>query len=67
MDDISKMIKAQEKVTVVDNKTKRDITASTLTQIIFEAEKKAALFAPLQVLREIIQNDNGSISSYLAS
>lgn len=66
LDDISKMIKAQEKVTVVDNKTKKDITASTLTQIIFEAEKKAALFAPLKVLREIIQNDNGSISSYLA-
>ncbi len=66
LDDISRMIKAQEKVTVVDNKTKRDITASTLTQIIFEAEKKAALFAPLKVLREIIQNDNGSISSYLA-
>ena len=66
LDDISRMIKAQEKVTVLDNKTKRDITASTLTQIIFEAEKKAQAFAPLKVLREIIQNDNGSISSYLA-
>ena len=51
---------------VIDNKTKNDITAATLTQIIFEAEKKASQYAPLFTLREIIQNANGSISSYLA-
>ena len=66
LDDIAKMIRTNENVTVVDNKTKRDITASTLSQIIFEAEKKAANYAPLNVLREIIQNNNGSMSSFLA-
>ena len=66
LDDIAKMIRNSEEVTVVDNKTKRDITASTLSQIIFEAEKKAGDYAPLSVLREIIQHDNGSMSSYLA-
>ena len=66
LDDIAKMIRANEEVTVIDNKTKRDITASTLSQIIFEAEKKAGDYAPLYVLRDIIQNSNGSMSSYLA-
>ena len=66
LDDISKMIRASEEVMVIDNKTKNDITAATLTQIIFEAEKKAAQYAPLYTLREIIQNGNGSISNYLA-
>jgi polyhydroxyalkanoate synthesis repressor PhaR len=66
LDDIAKMIRANEEVTVIDNKTKRDITASTLSQIIFEAEKKAGEFAPLFVLRDIIQFGNGSMSSYLA-
>lgn len=66
LDDIAKMIRADEEVTVVDNKTKRDITASTLSQIIFEAEKKAGDYAPLSVLREIIQHENGSMSGYLA-
>ncbi len=66
LDDIAKMIRASEEVTVIDNKTKRDITASTLSQIIFEAEKKAGDYAPLYVLRNIIQNSNGSMSSYLA-
>lgn len=66
LDDIAKMIRANEEVMVIDNKTKNDITAATLTQIIFEAEKKASQYAPLFTLREIIQNGNGSISSYLA-
>lgn len=66
LDDIAKMIRLDEDVMVIDNKTKNDITAATLTQIIFEAEKKASQYAPLFTLREIIQNGNGSISSYLA-
>lgn len=66
LDDIAKMIRTNEEVMVIDNKSKNDITAATLTQIIFEAEKKASQYAPLFTLREIIQNGNGSISSYLA-
>ena len=66
LDDIAKMIRNSEDVMVIDNKTKNDITAATLTQIIFEAEKKASQYAPLFTLREIIQNGNGSISAYLA-
>ena len=56
LDDIAKMIRSNEEVMVIDNKTKNDITAATLTQIIFEAEKKASQYAPLFTLREIIQN-----------
>lgn len=66
LDDIAKMIRINEEVMVIDNKSKNDITAATLTQIIFESEKKASAYAPLFTLREIIQNGNGSISSYLA-
>lgn len=66
LDDIAKMIRVNEEVMVIDNKSKNDITAATLTQIIFEAEKRASQYAPLFTLREIIQNANGSISSYLA-
>ncbi len=66
LDDIAKMIRVNEEVVVIDNKSKNDITASTLTQIIFESEKKASQYAPLFTLREIIQHGNGSISAYLA-
>lgn len=66
LDDIAKMIRANEDVIVIDNKTKNDITAATLTQIIFEAEKKSAHYAPLSTLRDVIQHENGSISAFLA-
>ncbi len=66
LDDIAKMIRANEEVMVIDNKSKNDITAATMTQIIFEAEKRAAQYAPLFTLREIIQFGNGSISNYLS-
>ena len=66
LDDIAKMIRANEDVTVIDNRSKNDITAATLTQIIFEAEKRAAQYSPLFTLRDIIQNGNSSISNYLA-
>lgn len=66
LDDIAKMIRANEEVMVIDNKSKNDITAATLTQIIFESEKKVGQYAPLFTLREIIQHGNGSISNYLA-
>lgn len=65
LEDIAKMIRANEEVLVVDNKTKKDITSSTLTQIIFEAEKKAKNYISIDTLREIIQTGSGSISSYL--
>ena len=65
LEDIAKMIRNNEEVVVVDNKTKKDITSSTLTQIIFEAEKRAKNYISIETLREIIQTGTGSISSYL--
>ena len=52
LEDIAKMIRNQEEVMVVDNKTKNNITAATLTQIIFESEKKASQYAPLGTLKK---------------
>ena len=66
LDDIARMIRDQVHLVIVDNKTKVDITAPTLIQIIFDAEKKSDMYAPLSVLYEIIQTGNGSMSSYLA-
>ena len=66
LEDIAKMIRKNEEVKVIDNKTQNDITPSTLIQIIFESEKRAGQYAPLFTLREIIQHTNGSISGYLA-
>lgn len=57
LDEISQMIKEGDDVKVVDNKTKDDLTAVTLAQIIVEEEKKVQKM-PLKLLRSIIQSGN---------
>ncbi len=66
LDEIAEMIQQGEEVTVVDNRNQKDITAATLTQIIFEKQKKSETPVPISTLRHIIQHGDGSFSSYLA-
>ena len=62
LDQIAEMIRAGEDVKIVDNNSKDDLTALTLTQILFEEEKKGG-FLPLAALRNIIQSGGASISN----
>ena len=62
LDQIAAMIRAGEDVKIVDNNSKDDLTALTLTQILFEEEKKGG-FLPLGALRNIIQSGGQSIQS----
>ena len=57
LEEISQMIKEGDDVKVIDNKTRDDLTAVTLAQIIVEEEKKVQKM-PLQLLRSIIQSGN---------
>ena len=56
LDDITQMIRDGEDVKVIDNKTKRDLTAVTLAQIIFEEQKKQREILSLPSLKRIIQS-----------
>ena len=66
LDEIAEMIQQGEEVTVVDNRNQKDITAATLTQIIFEKQKKSDNPVPIATLRHIIQQGDGSFSAFLA-
>ncbi|MFM8270294.1 MAG: polyhydroxyalkanoate synthesis regulator DNA-binding domain-containing protein, partial [Pseudomonadota bacterium] len=59
LDEIAEMIQQGEEVTVVDNRNQKDITASTLTQIIFEKQKRSETPVPISTLRHIIQTGDG--------
>ena len=62
LEEISLMIKEGDDVRVVDNKTKDDLTAVTLAQIIVEEEKKVSRM-PLKLLRSIIQSGNEALAT----
>ncbi|MCB0418472.1 MAG: hypothetical protein H6617_09920 [Bdellovibrionaceae bacterium] len=66
LDEIAEMIQQGEEVTVVDNRNQKDITAATLTQIIFEKQKRSEAPIPISTLRHIIQQGDGSFSSFLS-
>lgn len=66
LDEIAEMIQQGEEVTVVDNRNQKDITAATLTQIIFEKQKRSEAPVPIATLRHIIQTGDGSFSAFLA-
>src|ERR1041384_8263856 len=65
LDEIAKMIKGGEDLRVIDNKTKNDITAITLTQLLYESERKAKTQPSVELLREIIRHGAGSFSGYI--
>ncbi len=65
LDDIARMIKEGEDIKVVDNKSRKDLTGLTLTQIIFEEEKKQKSILPLATLRRIIQSGGESITEFV--
>ncbi len=56
LEDIAQMVKRGEEVRIVDNRTKKDLTAVTLAQILYEEEKSERSLLPLATLRKIVQN-----------
>src|SRR3954471_19222348 len=67
LDEIAKMIKGGEDLRVIDNKTKNDITAATLTQLLYESERKSKTQPSVDLLKEIIRHGDGSFSGYIQS
>lgn len=61
LDEISEMIQTGDDVRVIDNKSKEDLTAVTLAQIIFESEKRTSKM-PLALLRGLIQSGNDALT-----
>ena len=55
LDGIAELIRNGEDIQVVDNASGEDLTAVTLTQIIFEQEKKQSGFLPRSVLAGLIK------------
>lgn len=63
LEEIARMIKAGEEITIIDNETKEDLTSVTLTQIIYEEEKRESRM-PLGMLRKLIQTSGGSLQDF---
>ena len=65
LDEIAKLIKKGEDVTVIDNKTKNDVTSIILTQILVDQEKHQKSILPLTMLKNIIRDGRGSLFDFI--
>jgi polyhydroxyalkanoate synthesis repressor PhaR len=63
LDGIADLIRQGREVQVVDHATGEDLTALTLSQIIFEQEKKQRGFLPQNVLTGLVQAGGHTLSS----
>ena len=61
LDDISVMIQDGEDIQVIDHETGDDLTSITLSQIIFEREKKQSGFLPKSILTALIRTSTAPI------
>ena len=63
LDGIAGLIREGEEVEILDHATGEDLTAVTLTQIIFEQEKKQSGFLPRSVLTGLVQAGGETMTS----
>ncbi len=61
LEDISILIQEGEDVQVVDHETGDDLTGITLSQIIFEREKKRSGFLPKSILTSLVRTGGGTL------
>ncbi len=67
LEGISELIRSGEEVQVLDHNTGEDLTAVTLSQIIFEQEKKRGGFLPQSVLTGLIRSGGDTVRRTLES
>ncbi|MFN2222187.1 MAG: polyhydroxyalkanoate synthesis regulator DNA-binding domain-containing protein [Chloroflexota bacterium] len=62
LEGIAELIRQGQEVQITDHQTGEDLTAVTLTQIIFEQEKKEGGFLPRAVLTSLIQSGGHTLT-----
>ena len=61
LDDIAEMIQEGNDIQVIDHESGEDLTSITLSQIIFEREKKQSGFLPKSILTALIRTSSAPI------
>ena len=61
LEGIEDLLKNGQEIIVIDNSTGKDITAITLSQIIFEFEKNRSGFLPIKLLVSLVQSGGNRI------
>lgn len=61
LEDIGELVRQGEDIKVIDNSSKEDLTSVTLSQILFEEEKKQKSSLPLTTLTNLVRSGRETI------
>ncbi len=61
LDEIADLVQGGDEVEVIENESGEDITNITLSQIIFEKQKKRDAFVPRSIFHDLIQNSGNTL------
>ena len=64
LDEVAEMVKAGKEVRAIDAKTKEDVTAFILTQIVLENARKKNILLPVPLLHVIIRFGDNLLSDF---
>ena len=64
-DEIANLVRQGEEVKIIDNRTKEDLTRQTLTQILFDKERKHSRTLPLNTLRGLFESGGDFINRHI--
>src|SRR3954466_3576151 len=62
---IAELVRRGEDVRIIDNNSKEDLTSVTLTQILYEEERRQSRALPLGALRELIHTSGEKLITSL--
>ena len=62
LSEVEQMVRSGVDVQIIDNKTKEDITAKTLAQLVMENERKKDAALPLATLKQLVQSGGELLS-----
>ena len=63
-DEIAALVEEGEELRIIDNRTKEDLTSATLTQILFDKERRSRKL-PIDTLRNLFQTSNEFIQRHI--
>ncbi len=63
LEDISRWVRDDQEIQVIDNATSEDVTAQILTQIIHEEGKRGTSFLPTDLLHDLVRGGERIVAS----
>lgn len=64
-EEIASLLESGEELRIIDNKTKEDLTSATLTQILFDMERKNRKSLPIETLKNLFAQSGEFIQRHI--